>query len=90
MFAAAGAGEGLLALAFAAAGAEGVVEIGGTAWAADAFLVFGRIHVLGLDRPAAAEAHAALAFLQPVRHGHAMVEYKAFAFPKAVVRDGFL
>ncbi len=30
------------------------------------------------------------AFLQPVRHGHTMVEYKAFAFPQAVVRGGLL
>ena len=80
----------MLALAFAAAGAEGVVEIGGTARAADAFLVFGRIHVLGLERPSAAEAHAALAFLEAVRHGHTMVEYEAFAFPQAVVRGGLL
>ena len=68
-------------MAFAAASAERVTEIGGTAWATDAFFVFGRIHVLRLERPAAAEAHAALAFLETVRHGHAMVEHKAFAFP---------
>ena len=78
---AAGAREGLLALAFAAAGAEGIAEIGGTARATDAFLVFRRIHVLRLEWPAAAETYAALAFLEAVRHGHAMVEHKAFAFP---------